>query len=206
MDKASSSPARRPNGTHRPGRLSRWPGLGPPRAAWKSSASLADLPADTGLAIVFVQHLAPQHTACGRDPGARHRHAGQEAADGMPVEANHVYVIPANADLTIAGGALRLAPRTPTPGLHMPSTGSCGRWPRSMEAGPSARSFPARVGRLGGNRSHQSRGRRDICAGTRPRGVRHHAAGGRGHRLRGFRPAARTHCRGASRELAGILI
>ena len=43
-----------------------------------------------------------------------------EAADGMPVEANHVYVIPANVDLTIAHGALNLAPRTQTPGSHMP--------------------------------------------------------------------------------------
>ena len=36
------------------------------------------------------------------------------------VEANHVYVIPENVDLTIAGGALKLAPRTQTPGSHMP--------------------------------------------------------------------------------------
>jgi two-component system, chemotaxis family, CheB/CheR fusion protein len=44
----------------------------------------------------------------------------KEAADGMPVEPNHVYVIPANVDLTIADGALKLAPRTQTPGSHMP--------------------------------------------------------------------------------------
>ena len=43
-----------------------------------------------------------------------------EAADGMPVEANHVYVIPANGDLTIAHGTLKLAPRTQPPGMHMP--------------------------------------------------------------------------------------
>ena len=43
-----------------------------------------------------------------------------EAADGMPVEANHVYVIPANVDLTIADGTLKLAPRTQAPGSHMP--------------------------------------------------------------------------------------
>ena len=43
-----------------------------------------------------------------------------EAADSMPVEANHVYVIPANVDLTIAHGTLTLAPRTQTPGSHMP--------------------------------------------------------------------------------------
>jgi two-component system CheB/CheR fusion protein len=82
---------------------------------------LADLPADTGLAIVFVQHLDPQHHSMLAEILARATAMPvSEAADGMPVEANHVYVVPANADLTIAGGALRLAPRTPTPGLHMP--------------------------------------------------------------------------------------
>jgi len=82
---------------------------------------LADLPADTGLAIVFVQHLDPQHHSMLAEILARATAMPvSEAADGMPVEANHVYVIPANADVTIARGALRLAPRTPTTGLHMP--------------------------------------------------------------------------------------
>ena len=82
---------------------------------------LADLPADTGLAFVLIQHLAPEHHSMLAEIMARATAMPvSEAADGMPVEANHVYVIPANADLTIARGALRLAPRTPTPGLHMP--------------------------------------------------------------------------------------
>jgi two-component system CheB/CheR fusion protein len=82
---------------------------------------LADLPADTGLAIVFVQHLDPTHHSILAEILARATAMPvSEAADGMPVEANHVYVIPANADLTMAHGALRLAPRTPTPGFHMP--------------------------------------------------------------------------------------
>ncbi|MGA9625965.1 MAG: chemotaxis protein CheB, partial [Bryobacteraceae bacterium] len=82
---------------------------------------LADLPADTGLAIVFVQHLDLQHHSMLAEILARATAMPvSEAADGMPVEANHVYVVPANADLTIARGALRLAPRTPMPGLHMP--------------------------------------------------------------------------------------
>src|ERR1035441_6007284 len=85
------------------------------------SLLLADLPADIGLAIVFVQHLDPQHHSMLAEILARATAMPvSEAADGMPVEANHVYVIPANSDLTIAGGALRLAPPTPTPGLHMP--------------------------------------------------------------------------------------
>src|SRR5664279_298241 len=64
---------------------------------------LADLPADTGLAIVFVQHLDPQHHSMLAEILARATAMPvSEAADGMPVEANHVYVIPADADLTLA--------------------------------------------------------------------------------------------------------
>src|ERR1019366_227720 len=82
---------------------------------------LADLPADTGLAIVFVQHLDPKHHSLLREILARATTMPvSEAADRMPVEANHVYVIPANSDLTIAQGLLRLAPRTQEAGPHMP--------------------------------------------------------------------------------------
>jgi two-component system CheB/CheR fusion protein len=82
---------------------------------------LADLPADIGLAIVFVQHLDPQHHSMLAEILARATAMPvSEAADGMPVEANHVYVTPANVDLTLAQGALRLAPRAQTPGPHMP--------------------------------------------------------------------------------------
>ena len=79
------------------------------------------LPGDTGFAIVFVQHLDPNHHSMLAEILARATAMPvSEAADGMPVEANHVYVIPANVDLTIAGGVLKLAPRTQTPGSHMP--------------------------------------------------------------------------------------
>ena len=82
---------------------------------------LADLPADMGLAIVFVQHLDPKHHSLLTEILARSTTMPvREAADLMPVEANQVYVIPANVDLTIAQGALRLAPRMQGPGAHMP--------------------------------------------------------------------------------------
>ena len=82
---------------------------------------LADLPADTGLAIVFIQHLDPTHHSMLSEILSRATAMPvSEAADGMPVEANHVYVIPANVDLTIAHGALILAPRTQAAGSHMP--------------------------------------------------------------------------------------
>ena len=82
---------------------------------------LGDLPDDTGFAFVVVQHLDPNHHSMLAEILARATTMPvSEAADGMPVEANHVYVIPANLDLTMAHGALKLAPRTQTPGTHMP--------------------------------------------------------------------------------------
>src|ERR1035437_1725017 len=82
---------------------------------------LADLPADTGLAIVFIQHLDPNHHSMLAEILARATAMPvSEAADGMLVEANHVYVIPASVDLTMAHGRLKLAPRTQTRGSHMP--------------------------------------------------------------------------------------
>src|ERR1035438_400981 len=82
---------------------------------------LADLPADSGLAIVFVQHLDPKHHSLLSEILKRSTAMPvSEAADGMPVEANHVYVIPGNCDLTIGQGALRLTPRTQGPGVHKP--------------------------------------------------------------------------------------
>ena len=82
---------------------------------------LGDLPGDTGFAIVFIQHLDPNHRSVLAEILARATAMPvSEAADGVAVEADHVYVIPENFDLTIAHGALQLAPRTQTPGTHMP--------------------------------------------------------------------------------------
>jgi two-component system CheB/CheR fusion protein len=85
---------------------------------------LADLPDDTGFAIVFIQHLDPSHHSMLSEILARSTAMPvSEAADGMRLEANHVYVIPANADLTVEHGALKLAARMQPAGLHMPIDG-----------------------------------------------------------------------------------
>ena len=98
---------------------------------------LADLPGDTGLGIVFIQHLDPKHhSMLAEILGRATTMPVSEATDGMLVEANHVYVIPENVDLTIADGTLKLAPRTQAPGSHMPIDAFCGPWPTSAEAGP----------------------------------------------------------------------
>src|SRR5690242_13153993 len=76
------------------------------------SAMLRRLPSDANLAIVFVQHLAPQH-----DSALVTLLTGQSAlpvvqADRtMRVEPNHVYVIPPNRQLVINGRELHVNPR-----------------------------------------------------------------------------------------------
>jgi two-component system CheB/CheR fusion protein len=82
---------------------------------------LADLPADTGLAIVFIQHLDPTHeSSLSGILGRVTTMPVTEAGNGVPVEPNHLYVIPPNTELTIANRMLKLSPRGRMPGPHMP--------------------------------------------------------------------------------------
>jgi len=67
------------------------------------------VPADNGMAFVVVTHLAPDHESMLAEIIGR---AAQmpvvNARDGETVEAQHVYVLPANAILTIRDGRLQL--------------------------------------------------------------------------------------------------
>jgi two-component system CheB/CheR fusion protein len=73
------------------------------------------------MAFVVVQHLAPKHESflpalLGRVSNI----SVQVAADGMKVEANHVYVIPPNADLAILQGVLHVMTPPQNPATHGP--------------------------------------------------------------------------------------
>jgi two-component system CheB/CheR fusion protein len=82
---------------------------------------LGDLPSTTGLAFVLIQHLDPTHqSSLSEILGRATIMPVREAADGVAVEPNHVYVIPPNAELTIADRVLKLSPRSQAAGLHMP--------------------------------------------------------------------------------------
>lgn len=64
---------------------------------------LSALPAETGMAFILVQHLDPRHESRLSDLLARTTAMPvQEAAHGMKVLANHVYIIPPNTNLAIA--------------------------------------------------------------------------------------------------------
>ena len=83
---------------------------------------LAHLPAKTGLAFVFVQHLDPTHeSSLTQILDGVSAVPVRQAADGMEIEADHLYVIPPDAALEVANQRLIVTPRAPThAGLHMP--------------------------------------------------------------------------------------
>jgi two-component system, chemotaxis family, CheB/CheR fusion protein len=71
------------------------------------------LPVDTGMAYVLVQHLNPTHPSQLANLLARTTSMEVcEARDGLLIEADHVYVIPPNTDMTLVQGMLTLVPQT----------------------------------------------------------------------------------------------
>jgi len=75
-------------------------------------ALVRGLPPNPHLAIVFVQHLAPQHeSALVTLLSSQSRLPVREAREGTRVEANHIYVIPPNAQLVISSRDLHITPR-----------------------------------------------------------------------------------------------
>lgn len=91
------------------------------------SELLRHLPPGIDMGFVVVQHLSPgQESMLGELLARTTRMPVVTVEDGMVVEANHVYVIPPNVQMTIAQGRLRLAPweqgqrRTKTIDLFFP--------------------------------------------------------------------------------------
>ena len=78
---------------------------------------LKNLPSNTGMAFVLVQHLDPKHESRFPDILARHtKMPVQEAKDDTAIESDHLYVIPATASMVIKDGKLKLALRKETRG------------------------------------------------------------------------------------------
>ena len=82
---------------------------------------LAQLPADSGMAFVLVQHLDPHFESRLSDLlGKATPMPVQEAEQGLAVSPNRVYVIPPNSNLGIARGVLEVSPRGNGKGPHLP--------------------------------------------------------------------------------------
>ena len=90
-------------------------GIGGSAGGMNAYKALFDaLPANTGMAFVIVSHITP--TANSQLAQILSRHTKMTvgvARAAMPIEANHVYVIPPNADLLIKSDTFKVvSPRT----------------------------------------------------------------------------------------------
>ncbi len=90
-------------------------GIGSSAGGLSASKALLDtLWPDTGMAFVFIAHLLP--TAQSQLAEILSRHTTMTvllASDALPIQANHVYVIPPNADLFIENFIFKVvSPRT----------------------------------------------------------------------------------------------
>src|SRR5262249_5462201 len=82
---------------------------------------LSSLGAETGMAYVVVQHLAPSHESMLSEILSRStKMPVRQASEGGKVEAGHVYVIPPAKDMTLSGGVLRLSQRERTAQRFLP--------------------------------------------------------------------------------------
>jgi chemotaxis response regulator CheB len=134
---------------------------------------LQHIPADTGAAFVLVQHLAPTHESI--LPALLARSTAMpvaETKDGVRIEPDHVYVIPAHMDLAITDGHLQLLPRTTPPERHMPID-LFFRTLAQVKAGKGGRSGPLgdRLRRHPGARGDQGRRRPLLHTGPSVRRV-----------------------------------
>jgi two-component system, chemotaxis family, CheB/CheR fusion protein len=76
---------------------------------------LEQLPTNTGMAFVLVQHLDPEHDSkLSQLLGRATKLPVLEAVDNNRVKPNHIYVIPPNRTMTIEERKLRLLPRRKT--------------------------------------------------------------------------------------------
>jgi two-component system CheB/CheR fusion protein len=81
---------------------------------------ISNLATDTGMVFVLVQHLDPEHKSLLTELISKKTAMRvKEVTNGMTVEPNHVYVIPANATMSISDHTLQLAPRGDSRALHM---------------------------------------------------------------------------------------
>lgn len=147
-----------------PGAAASEPGGGPPVVGIGASAGGLDalnrlfgaMPVDTGIAFVVVPHLDPSRDSLMVDLLARKtKMPVQEARDAMPLEADHVYVIPPNKYLSVVDRTLRLAP---TPDRYGAPT-AIDYFFRSLAADQRERAI---VVVLSGTSSHGSQGLKDV--------------------------------------------
>jgi two-component system CheB/CheR fusion protein len=82
---------------------------------------LSALSPGTGLALILVQHLDPKHESMMVDLLSKHTEMPVlQAADGMRLQKDHLYIIPPGTYLAVNGGVLRLSAPEARHGARLP--------------------------------------------------------------------------------------
>lgn len=80
-----------------------------------------NMPPDTGLAFVVIQHLSPDYKSLMVELLSKHTKMDVvRVEDGMQVRPNVIYLIPPKKNMTIHGGRLYLSEQTERHGLNLP--------------------------------------------------------------------------------------
>ena len=109
-------------------------GIGASAGGLDACRKLLDvLPPGNGMAFILVQHLDPTHESMMVDLLASHTPMTvRQAADGMPIEPDHLYVIPPGTYLSVVdGSAAAVAARRRVMARACRSISCCTRWPRT---------------------------------------------------------------------------
>jgi len=116
----TSSPA--PLAKHQPAAAVRVVGIGASAGGLQAFEQFfARVPVRSGLAYIVVQHLDPTQKAMLAELLQRVTSLiVREAGEQMRLEADHVYVIPPNAELSLANGVLHVVPPTEPRGMRLP--------------------------------------------------------------------------------------
>lgn len=82
---------------------------------------LQHLPSDTGMAFVYVQHLDPNHDSnLSSILGRATEMPVTEAIDHVTLQADHLYIIPPNKEMSLLNGGIELQDRPSTTRSHLP--------------------------------------------------------------------------------------
>jgi len=97
-------------------------GVGASAGGLEACKKLLDaLPGDHGMALILVLHLDPTHESMMADLLATHTSmVVRQAADGMPIEPDHLYIIPPGFYLSVDAGHLRLSAPEEPHGARLP--------------------------------------------------------------------------------------
>jgi two-component system CheB/CheR fusion protein len=97
-------------------------GIGASAGGLDACTKLMDaLPPHNGMAFILIQHLDPTHESMMVDLLSAHTSMTvRQAKDGMPVERNHLYVIPPGTYLSVGSGVLRVSQPQARHGARLP--------------------------------------------------------------------------------------